>query len=344
MSRRKKAREEILVCQEGNKEEKKCNGQQTQGEEDIRWNGLDKEDKLPTSPSEIEEKSPLSPEEEKRWIELEANEKKADEQPTNQEQRDRSASKEAIDSLPENVKSIARNLRIAVDQMHLGLTKAKELILETARQLDEEHVEEQAKICKKIKEILKDKIQEGKISEGWIEECLPCEYKRKYTRTESQQNHLSGVQQPELVVSTNGNQISESDIGSKTPDTEIVSSLLGEDQSPSADEASPDPSSYNQPKSSTVDDFVPSIPSHKQTRQECSSCLELQDEVIQLREALRRRSIPTADQIPATILGCRIPKEKYEIVRDAMDRSKSAIFVECDESKKFVRAEPDMYQ
>ncbi|MGB6590357.1 MAG: SDR family oxidoreductase [Candidatus Nitrosopolaris sp.] len=99
-----------------------------------------------------------------------------------------------IDSLPENVKSTIRNLRIAVERMHLGLTKAKELIFETARQLDEEHVEERVKICKKIKEILKDKIQEGKISEGWIEECLPREYKRKYTRTESQQNHLSGIQ------------------------------------------------------------------------------------------------------------------------------------------------------
>ena len=77
---------------------------------------------------------------------------------------------------------MSRSLRIAVEQMHLSLTKAKELILETARQLDEQHVEEQAKICKKIKEILKDKIQEGKISEGWIEECLPGEYKRRYTR------------------------------------------------------------------------------------------------------------------------------------------------------------------
>jgi hypothetical protein len=331
MSRRKKAREEILVCQEGNKEEKKCNGQQTQGEEDIRWNGLDKEDKLPASPSEIEEKSPLSPEEEKRWIELEANEKKADEQPTNQEQRDRSASKEAIDSLPENVKSIARNLRIAVDQMHLGLTKAKELILETARQLDEEHVEEQAKICKKIKEILKDKIQEGKISEGWIEECLPREYKRKYTRTESQQNHLSGGQQPELVVSTNGNQISESDIDSKAPDTKAISSLLErQDQSPSAGDGA-----------SAVDDFASSGPLHKQTIQEC--CLELQDKVSQLSEALQRISIKTADQVPATGDGITIPREKYQMVRDAMDRSKSAIFVECDKSKKFVRAEPELY-
>jgi hypothetical protein len=130
----------------------------------------------------------------------------------------KASKEETIDSLPENVKSIARNLRIAVDQMHLGLTKAKELILETARQLDEEHVEEQDKICKKIKEILKDKIQEGKISEGWIEECLPREYKRKYTRTESQQNRLSGVQQPELLVSTQGNQISQSDTDSKVPD------------------------------------------------------------------------------------------------------------------------------
>jgi hypothetical protein len=127
--------------------------------------------------------------------------------PSNQKSQDSKWSKalkdETIDSLPENVKSTARKLRNAVEQMHLGLTKA--------RQLDEEHVEEQAKICKKIKEILKDKIQEGKISEGWIEECLPREYKRKYTRTESQQNHLSGVQQPELVVGTKGNQISQSD-------------------------------------------------------------------------------------------------------------------------------------
>jgi hypothetical protein len=131
--------------------------------------------------------------------------------PSNQKSSDSKLSKtskdESIDSLPEIVRSTARNLRIAIEQMYLGLTKAKELILETARQLDEEHVEDQDKICKKIKEILKDKIQEGKISEGWIEECLPREYKRKYIRTESQQNHLS-----ELVVSTEGNQISESDI------------------------------------------------------------------------------------------------------------------------------------
>src|SRR5215831_8606745 len=278
--------------------------------------------------------------------------------PGNRNSQDSKSSKVSIDSLPENVKSIARNLRIAVEQMHLGLTKAKELILETARQLDEEHVEEQAKICKKIKEILKDKIQEGKISEGWIEECLPREYKRKYTKTESQQNHLSGVQQPELVVNTKGNQISQidkpSDIDGKAPDTEVMSSLFErqEDRSPSAGEASPatvvNQSGYNA-ESSSADDSASyadmnllSHPSDKQIGQECTSCLELQDEVIQLKEALQRISMQTVDQVPATKLGFPIPKEKYEMVIEAMDRSKSAIFVECDESKKFVRAVADV--
>src|SRR5215831_3959414 len=273
---------------------------------------------------------------------------------SNKNKRDRSASKaskdETIDSLPENVKSIARSLRIAVEQMHLSLTKAKELILETARQLDEQHVEEKAKICKKIKEILKDKIQEGKISEGWIEECLPGEYKRRYTRTKSQQNHLSGIQQPELVVSTKGNQISQidkpSDIDGKAPDTEVMSSLFErqEDRSPSAGEASPaavvNQSGYNAESSNT--DPSLSHPSDKQIGQECTSCLELQDEVIQLKEALQRISMQTVDQVPATGLGFPIPKEKYEMVIEAMDRSKSAIFVECDESKKFIRAVADV--
>ena len=175
--------------------------------------------------------------------------------------------------------------------------------------------------------------------------------RKKRTSPKSDKLSLSKQKSQLIGVSIEGNQISHSEkpnFDSKTAEMEKQQ----DDQSPSAGKVTPaavvDESSYNQlktnTKSFTVDDFVPSVPSYKQTRQECSSCLKLQDEVIQLREAVRRRSIPTADQIPATILGCRIPKEKYEIVRDAMDKSKSAIFVECNESKEFVRAEPDMYQ
>jgi hypothetical protein len=178
---------------------------------------------------------------------------------------------------------------------------------------------------------------------------LPREYKRRYTRTESQQNHLSGVQQPELVVSTKGSQISQSDKpsditrDSKAPDTEVISSLFErqEDQSPSADEASPaavvNQSSYNGPKTNAD---VNLLPSDKKIGQECTSCLELQDQVTQLKEAFQRISIPTADQIPTSEI--IIPKEKYEMVKDAMDKSKSAIFVKCDETKKFACAVADV--
>jgi hypothetical protein len=89
-------------------------------------------------------------------------------------------------------------------------------------------------------------------------------------------------------------------------------------------------------------DASPPQPSNKYIEQECPSCLELQDEVIQLREALRRMSMQTADQVLATGFGFPIPKEKYEMVIAAMDRSKSAIFVECDESKKIVRVVADV--
>jgi len=76
--------------------------------------------------------------------------------------------------------------------------------------------------------------------------------------------------------------------------------------------------------------------------QECTSCLELQDEVIQLREALQRISISTADQIEAHGFELIIPKEEYEMVKNAMDKSESAIFVKCDGSKKFVRVLADV--
>ena len=69
--------------------------------------------------------------------------------------------------------------------------------------------------------------------------------------------------------------------------------------------------------SSTATDTVqniPSYPSDKQIGQECTSCLELQGQVTQLKEALQRISIPTADQISASESELIIPKEKYKMV------------------------------
>ena len=60
----------------------------------------------------------------------------------------------------------------------------KSLILKLARLLDETKQFRQSQICGKIKEMLADKIKEGKITRKWIERCLPQEYRRRYAKSE----------------------------------------------------------------------------------------------------------------------------------------------------------------
>ena len=114
-----------------------------------------------------------------------------------------------------------------------------------------------------------------------------------------------------------------------------INELLNQDQRSKSSSTTTDSASFS-------DVNLLSHPSDKYIGQECPSCLELQDQVTQLREALQRIWIPTADQILASEFEFIIPKEKYEMVKDAMDKSKSSIFVKCDESKKFARAVADV--
>jgi len=73
--------------------------------------------------------------------------------------------------------------------------------------------------------------------------------------------------------------------------------------------------------------------------QECQSCSELEEKVIELSEALKHTSMRTPDEIPASEIV--ILQEKYDTVRDAMDKSKGAIFVKIY-GKKFARAMADV--
>jgi hypothetical protein len=61
-------------------------------------------------------------------------------------------------------------------------------------------------------------------------------------------------------------------------------------------------------------------------------------EVTEAYKALQQISIPTADQIPASEF--IIPPEKYEMVKDAIGKSKSSISLKCA-GNKFVRALAD---
>jgi len=82
------------------------------------------------------------------------------------------------------IEAVAVDLRAVIDALDKNFASAKSLILELARLLDETKECKQSQICRKIKEMLKDKIHEGKITGKWIEECLPQEYKRKYAKSE----------------------------------------------------------------------------------------------------------------------------------------------------------------
>jgi hypothetical protein len=56
------------------------------------------------------------------------------------------------------IKTVVVNLRAVIDELDRNFASAKSLILELARLLDETKQDKQSQICRKIKEMLKDKI------------------------------------------------------------------------------------------------------------------------------------------------------------------------------------------
>jgi hypothetical protein len=100
------------------------------------------------------------------------------------------------------VQNLVTKLKAVIDELAKNFANAKDLLLELARLLDEtKQCKERSQICRKIKEMLKEKIAEGKITAKWIEECLPLEYKRRYNNSNNNNNikselsSLSGSEQ-----------------------------------------------------------------------------------------------------------------------------------------------------
>jgi hypothetical protein len=201
-------------------------------------------------------------------------------------------------------------------------------------------VKKEESICEEIKIALKEEIAEGVISTRTIELHCPPEWKRK-TKPKQRENEkisFSKLQQQQIAATQEGKSVIVNE-----PCNNANKSSEGVNQLPeqSKQNTMTIDKSANYNESSTLD-FPLSGLSYKQTGQECSSCLELQDKVIQLSEALRHKSIPTADQILMSEFEITIRKENYEMVKDAMDKSNGAIFVKCNADKKFVHAAPDV--
>jgi hypothetical protein len=112
-----------------------------------------------------------------------------------------------------SVKGIITDLKMMIENIYLKFTTVKEIIQELAKRLDENKICKQETICQAIKEILKEKISEGKISERYIESCLPTGYKRKHIRKK-----IIETEQISLSQSNKGASLIQKDESNNTSD------------------------------------------------------------------------------------------------------------------------------
>jgi acid phosphatase class B len=183
--------------------------------------------------------------------------------------------------------------------------------LELARLLDESKQYEQSKICIRIKELLKDKILQGKVTEKWIENCLPKEYKRKYAdginKNKSEVTSLL-IKQCKKDT-TEEKQLEKDAIAMDTKGDAVLNS------------AADNNAYFNQRYEALVNENI-----------------ELQ-EVVQMLTPIQ-----TADQISSTETGFTIRKEKYEEVKAAIQSSKDCITVVFDKNGTLLHAKPDIFR
>jgi hypothetical protein len=223
------------------------------------------------------------------------------------------------------IKTVVVDLRAVIDELDRNFASAKNLILELARLLDETKECKQSQICTKIKEMLADKIKEGKITKKWIERCLPQEYRRRYAKSE--QSSLSGKAKKSEKIITVDNK-------GKT--------VAGEEE---------EPSPYN---SSTIDNN--SAFTQLRRRDAIQPIQKEQDEDVSEGdgdEAWSRSLESEEEEAPCTLLigeaehllaaaeiKFTIPKDRYEEVNTAMCNGGNCCYLIFDRnSGSFLRSE-----
>jgi len=222
------------------------------------------------------------------------------------------------------INTVVANLRAVIDELDKNFASAKSLILELARLLDETKQGKQSQIFAKIKEMLADKIKEGKITKKWIERCLPQEYRRRYAKSEL--SSLSG----------------------KAKNLEKIMIVDNEGKTVAVEE---EPSTYN---SSTIDNNSAFTqprgrdaiqPIQKDTpnnlgiseNDDDGGCIRAQE----WEEAfLKALMMIEAEHLSGAEIKFTIPKERYEEVKTAMSNDSNCCYLIFDRnSGSFLRSE-----
>jgi uncharacterized protein YnzC (UPF0291/DUF896 family) len=222
------------------------------------------------------------------------------------------------------IETVVVNLRAVIDELDRNFASAKSLILKLARLLDETKQCKQSQICAKIKEMLADKIKEGKITKKWIERCLPQEYRRRYVKSE------------------------QSSLSDKAKNLEKIIIVDNEGKTIAGEE---EPSTYN---SSTIDNnsaFTQSQgrdaiqPLQKDTpnnlgvseNDDDGGCIRAQE----LQEAFLKALMMIEDEhLSGAEIKFTIPKDRYEEVKTAMSNGSNCCYLIFDRnSGSFLRSE-----
>jgi hypothetical protein len=201
-------------------------------------------------------------------------------------------------------------LKIVIDQIEFSYTNFKDIIKELAKRLYEGNICERDKISQVIKHLLIDKIREGKISAKWIEECLPKEYKRKYI-IKSELNSLSSKRpKPKTITITNDS--------CEVLDNNIISTF----------QSDRDHSSQNENK------LLTSFEKKDENDDEINEIKKKDNEIKELKEIIDKyEKFIVADQIFTENTVFAISKEKFQLLKDEMEKSKQKCHLKFDKNK-----------
>jgi hypothetical protein len=209
---------------------------------------------------------------------------------------------------------IIADLKLVIDQLYIDENNVKNLILELARRLDEDKLYERNQISRKIKNILGDKIKEGKITGKWIEECLPSEYKRKYTTAKSELSSLSKDKDKphQIMVNAEGHTINEK---SSSSDNHKAG-----------------------PKSKSDLNQIDAIGYTEEQNQvyECPRCQDLEEALFRATSLTPASNYPIIEEKEF-----QIPKEKRRLVIVAMRNSERVCYFRFDLNGILLVAEAD---
>ena len=100
------------------------------------------------------------------------------------------------------LKDKINDIKKLINTLYGTFRTLEEHIFDLAKEYEKRKICETNEICNKIKKDLEEEIKNGKITDRWIEKCLPKEYKRKYEK-KSEVSSLSSNDEM-IVVTTDG--------------------------------------------------------------------------------------------------------------------------------------------